>query len=66
MRANGGHSTRVFAIPDASLAAGEKLRIEKRQPFRPTTIRTLYPGRHYVELLVNGVARGKRAFEFSG
>ena len=66
LRANGGHSTRVFAIPDASRAAGEKLRIEKRQPFRPMTTRTLYPGRHYVELLVNGVARGKRAFEFSG
>ena len=65
-RANGSHSSKVFAIGDYELAAGESLAIDKRQPFRAITTRTLYPGRHYAELLVNGVARGKRAFEFTG
>ncbi len=66
LRANGSHSSKVFAIGDFDLAAGEALPVEKRQPFRAITTRTLYPGRHYAELLVNGVARGKRGFDFTG
>ena len=64
-RADGGHSPKLFAIGDYYLDAGETLEIEKRQPFRPMTTRSLYPGRHYAELVVNGVVRGRRAFEFS-
>lgn len=64
-RADGSLSPKVFAVGDYDLARGETIEIEKRQPFRPITTRALYPGTHFAELLVNGVARGKRAFEFN-
>ncbi len=63
-RADGRHSAKVFAVGEYALERGETIEIEKRQPFRPITTRSLYPGTHFAELLVNGVARGKREFEF--
>lgn len=65
LKANGTHSAKLFAVKELEMAKGEQLEIEKRQPFRPLTTRTLYPGTHYSEWIVNGVARGKRAFEFA-
>ena len=47
----------------ARFSRGECIEIEKRQPFKPVTTRALYPGRHFAELLVNGIIRGKRSFE---
>ena len=63
LKANGTHSPRVFAVKDVTMAKGEKLVINKSLPFRPITTRALYTGQHYVELVVNGVARGKKSFE---
>ncbi len=63
LKANGSHSVKVFAVKDARLDKGEQLQINKQLLFKPMTTRVLYPGTHYVELVVNGVARGKRAFE---
>ena len=66
LKANGSHSTKVFAVKDSDFVSGEKIEIVKRQPFKPITTRVLYPGTHYAELLVNGVARKKLAFELVG
>lgn len=66
LKANGKHSQKVFAIKDAAFSKGERIEIEKRQLFKPVTTRVLYPGTHYAELLVNGIGRGKRAFELVG
>ncbi len=63
LKANGRHAAKVFKVKDAELGAGEALKIAKRVVFRPMTTRVLYPGTHYVELVVNGVSRGKRSFE---
>jgi 3-methyladenine DNA glycosylase AlkC len=65
LKANGGHSAKVFAVKDVRLGKGERLQIDKRQAFKPITTRVLYPGTHYAELVVNGVSRGKRAFELA-
>ena len=62
LKANGGHSVKVFAVKDVD-AGNEDLLIEKKIPFKPITTRTLYLGTHHVELVVNGKARGKRSFE---
>jgi hypothetical protein len=35
----------------------------KKISFRPITTRTLYLGEHYVEIVVNGIVRGKKTFE---
>ena len=62
LRANGGHIARVFSVKNIGLAAGQSLKLRKRLSFKPITTRALYLGVHHVELLVNGVARGKRSF----
>ncbi len=63
LKANGRHADKVFKVKDVELSAGETLKIAKRIAFKPMTTRVLYPGTHYVELVVNGVSRGKRSFE---
>ena len=65
LKANGRHSPKVFRVADANLDRGERLTIHKRLPLRPATTRTLYPGTHYAELVVNGVARHRRPFELT-
>jgi 3-methyladenine DNA glycosylase AlkC len=62
LKASGNHAAKVYAVKDVN-AGQENLEIEKKIPFKPITTRTLYPGTHHVELVVNGTARGKRPFE---
>ena len=63
LKANGKHSTKVFAVKNGDFDKGDAIPIDKRQSFKPITTRTLYPGTHYAELVVNGVTRKKMAFE---
>ncbi len=62
LKANGRHSAKVFKVKDVQTEAGEKLALEKKVALRPMTTRVLYPGEHYVEVVVNGVTRGRRVF----
>ena len=66
LKSNGRHSHKVFSVADAALGKGERLAISKRLPLRPATTRTLYPGTHFAELVVNGVPGKRRAFELIG
>ncbi len=63
LKANGKYSIKVFAVKDIGMSKNEALEISKKLSFKPVTTRTLYPGIHHVELLVNGKSRGKRSFE---
>ncbi len=63
LKANGQHSGKIFKVKDVQLDAGEQLAIDKAITLRPMTTRVLYPGEHWVELVVNGVTRGRRAFD---
>lgn len=63
LRSNGTYSTKIYVVKDATFSAGEQLEFTKRVPIRPMTTRVLYPGTHYVELVVNGQAQANRAFE---
>lgn len=65
LKANGSHSVRVFVIKDLQTQSGDVLDIRKKISFRPITTRTMYPGEHHVEIVVNGNARGKKTFELS-
>lgn len=65
LKANGSHSPKVFAVKDGHFEKGDELDIHKRLPFKPITTRTLYPGTHRAELLVNGVSRKTVAFELT-
>lgn len=66
LKANGSHSVKVFAVKDIAANRGERIQIDKRVVFKPLTTRVLYPGEHFVELVVNGVKRGKRPFVLDG
>jgi len=62
LKANGSYAPKVFALKDVSAARGETINLKKSLAFKAMTTRALYPGKHNVELVVNGIARGKRNF----
>lgn len=53
-KANGKSSPKVFKLRRVELAPGESLRLEKSVSLREMTTRRHYPGRHEVDLVVNG------------
>ncbi len=63
VRANGSTSAKVFKGWKLTLAAGEARTLDKRHSLKPVTTRTLYPGRHRIELLVNGLALAEATFD---
>lgn len=65
LKANGTHAPKVFALKDIQLTKGETVDLAKRLAFKPMTTRTLYPGEHHIELVVNGAVAAKRRFELA-
>jgi 3-methyladenine DNA glycosylase AlkC len=65
VKANGGTSPKVFKGWKLELAPGEARTLQKAHSLREVTTRRLYPGRHRVVLLVNGVAVAEAAFELA-
>lgn len=61
-KANGSLNPKAFAIKDLDMKPGEKVKVVKRQPFKPITTRVLYPGAHRAELVVNGSVVAARDF----
>ena len=58
-----GHSAnKVFKLKAFKLGAGEQQHIRREQHIRDMTTRKHYPGKHRVEVLVNGVACGDGHF----
>jgi 3-methyladenine DNA glycosylase AlkC len=54
VRADGSRSPKVFKGWRLVLAAGETRVLERRHALRPITTRRYYPGRHPVEVAING------------
>jgi 3-methyladenine DNA glycosylase AlkC len=63
VRANGSTSPKVFKGWKLTLAAGEERVLEKRHSLKPVTTRTLYPGLHRIDVLINGQAMAEAAFD---
>lgn len=63
MKANGKTSPKVFKLKTFDLAKGESQRIEKCHHLKQVTTRRHYPGRHILEIQVNGAVRAKAHFE---
>lgn len=63
VKKNGESSRKVFKLRTLELAGGAELALEKKQTIADFTTRVHYPGRHGVELLVNGVAVAQGHFE---
>lgn len=62
-KASGATSRKVFKLKEVELAAGQQLRIAKKQIFDDFSTRIHYPGLHTVELLVNGKVMATENFE---
>lgn len=60
VKKSGGTSAKVFKLKELTLNAGESFQISREQSIRDFTTRVHYPGRHEVEIMVNGeiLARG--------
>jgi 3-methyladenine DNA glycosylase AlkC len=66
VKSNGSTAAKVFKLTTATVAAGETLPLRKKHAFRPMTTRVHYPGRHTLELQVNGQRYSRVEFELSG
>lgn len=66
LKANGQHQAKLFKLADIQAHKGEVVVLAKRLLIRPMTTRALYPGEHYVELVVNGEASDRASFELVG
>lgn len=63
MKANGRLAPKVFKLAKPQLRPGRPLRLSKRHAFRPLSTRAYYPGRHAIELQINGRRMGWQEFE---
>lgn len=62
-RANGRTSPKVFKGWKTTLAAGAAETFSRRHSLRPVTTRTLYPGRHRIDIQINGQTCAQAAFD---
>jgi 3-methyladenine DNA glycosylase AlkC len=62
VKQSGATSEKVFKWKETVLAGGETLELSKRQPIRDFTTRKHHPGRHRVEVSVNGERLADAAF----
>jgi 3-methyladenine DNA glycosylase AlkC len=62
-KANGKLTPKVFKLAKKRLDPHETLRLTKRHAFRPLSTRVYYPGRHAIELQINGQRWGWQEFE---
>lgn len=61
-KARGDRSSKTFKLAKTTIKPGETLTFTKRQLLRPMTTRVLYPGKHEVELQVNGEVSPRKSF----
>ena len=62
-RANNKQTAKVFKCCKKEISAGQTLTISRRHSFAEVTTRRYYPGRHAIEIQINGVAGGRVEFE---
>lgn len=59
-----GISKKVFKIKTLSMRAGETITIAKKHPLRRNmTTRTLHPGKHTIEIQINGKKLAQKSFD---
>ena len=62
VKSNGKQSAKVFKLTEKSLKPGESLRLSTKHSFRDMSTRKHFPGKHLVEIVVNGVSHSTTAF----
>jgi 3-methyladenine DNA glycosylase AlkC len=66
VKANGGTSPKVFRVRELILGPGERRNLSKLVSVRQQTTRTHHPGRHDVEVVVNGATVARDLFNIAG
>jgi 3-methyladenine DNA glycosylase AlkC len=62
-KANGSTQPKVFKWKKSNVKKNETLEIRKLHPFRKISTRRYYEGKHFLEILINGVSVVKKSFE---
>ena len=62
IRSTGKNSTKVFKLKNVDLDGNTRLKIERSQLFKDFSTRLHHPGKHLVEILVNGKVMAQAAF----
>ncbi|HAB15352.1 MAG TPA: DNA alkylation repair protein [Verrucomicrobiota bacterium] len=65
VKKSGGTSAKVFKLKELTLAPGESVSLARVQRIRDFTTRVHHPGRHQVQIMVNGESLAKDAFYLS-
>jgi len=65
VKANGETRPKVFKLRVLDLKRGETAKLSRRHSFRAISTRKYYPGRHAIEIVVNGAALARAEFELS-
>ena len=63
VKANGTTAPKVFKLKKMSLDSGASCSVAKKYAIRPISTRKYYPGRHRLEIQVNGRVLGSAEFE---
>jgi len=63
VKKSGATTAKVFKLKELTLAGAQRVSIERSQSIRDFTTRIHYPGRHEVEILVNGQSMARGFFE---
>lgn len=66
IKKGGSASAKVFKLKEINLTAATAMSISKKQSFQDFTTRKHYPGKHKLEILVNGVVVKSIAFLVKG
>lgn len=62
MKSNGQQSPKVFKLKSLELSVGTPVKIKKAHSFAPLSTRRYYPGKHCIEIKVNGVSAARCSF----
>ncbi|MBO9152133.1 DNA alkylation repair protein [Chitinophaga sp. GCM10012297] len=65
IKSSGETSKKVFKLKETELQPGQTLQIVKKQLFQDLTTRKHYPGKHLLEIIVNGKTMGSKGFSLS-
>ena len=65
VKKSGATAAKVFKLKELTLESAQRVSIERSQSIRDFTTRVHYPGRHEVEILVNGLSLAHGFFELS-
>ncbi len=55
LKKNGTHNEKVFQIKEAEIQPNESINLEKKLIFKELTTRKHYPGKHFINLKINGI-----------